>query len=91
MKSYHRRHCTYNYSDLKEGLPDTIHNKIPLPFIRRAERSARRFMSGYRLGLEGPVLDYAMRQYHGHRMIPDTVIEHINRLFEEHSQKKTNH
>lgn len=38
-------------------------------FIRRASRHCFRFMSGYRQGLHGPLLDYAMKKYKGHRMI----------------------
>ena len=83
LKSYHRRHCTFKYEALKAQLPITAKEKLPLEFIQRAERSAFRFMSGYRVGLEGPVLDYAMRLYHGHRQIPQDVVASINAKFEE--------
>ena len=68
LKSFHRRNCTYNYAHLKEALPLSVQN-IPLAFVRRAARSCFRFMTGYRIGLKGPVLDYAMRKYSSHRRI----------------------
>lgn len=86
LKSYHRRRCSYKYDTLKSELPVTIAEKIPLSFIRRAERSALRFMSGYRQGFEGPVLDYTMRKYHGHRTIPEGVLEKMNKEYEDHQQ-----
>ena len=32
MKSYLRRHCSYNFNDLKEKIPRLIENDIPLAF-----------------------------------------------------------
>lgn len=81
MKSFHRRHCTYNYQKLKGGLPDTILKKLPLSSVRKFSRSCFRFMSGYRLGLVGPLLDYTMRRYSGHRRIPDGIAAQIEEDF----------
>ncbi len=38
-------------------------------YYKRASRHCQRFMEGYRAGLEGPLLDYAMKKYRGHRTI----------------------
>jgi len=73
LKSHHRSNCSYNFRDLSEGLPQTIETGIPLAFIRRAARSCFRFMNAYRLGLVGPLLDYAVKKYSGHRRIPAGV------------------
>ena len=88
IKSHHRRTCTYNYNDLKNRLPDTVENKLPLSFIRRASRSCDRFMTGYNIGLEGPLLDFAMRKYHGHRMTPPEMREEIRKEFKDKQEKQ---
>jgi hypothetical protein len=91
LKAYHRRTCSYNYNDLKNNLPDTVENKLPLAFIRRASRSCERFMTGYQIGLEGPLLDYAMKKYCGHRAIPPEMTEQIRgdfKLKQEKDSKK---
>jgi hypothetical protein len=61
-KSYHRRTCTDNYKDLKRDLPTTLLKTLPLACFRRFSRYCLRFMSGYREGLEGPLLDYTMKK-----------------------------
>ena len=58
-KSHHRTHCTYDYKDLKTGLPITLDEKLPIAYVRRAFDHCLRLMNGYRLGLTGAVLEYA--------------------------------
>ena len=74
MKSYHRRHCAYNYNHLKSNLPGIILNEMPIAFVRRTARHYYRFMGGYRQGLDGPVLDYTMKKCGGNRRIPDVAL-----------------
>jgi transposase len=81
IKAFHRRTCTYSYNDLKSNLPDTVENRLPIAFIRRASRSCERFMTGYDIGLEGPELDFAMRKYKGHRNIPSSMKDLIKQQF----------
>ena len=78
IKAYHRRTCTYNYNDLKNNLPDTLENKLPLAFVRRASNHCERFMSGYKIDIEGPLLDYAMKKYKGHRRFPNHLLQNEN-------------
>jgi len=85
LKAYHRSNCTYNFRDLSEGLPNTIENVIPISFIRRAARSCLRFMDAYRRGLTGPLLEYAMKKYSGHRRIPAGVT--VAAIQEDHEEK----
>ena len=51
-----------------------------------------RFMSGYQIGLEDPLLDFEMRKYHGHRVIPSELKDRIREDFklkqEENNKKK---
>ena len=65
LKAKLRQVCTFNFLDLRERLPQALQS-IPIKFVKRAARHCLRFMSGYRLGLQGPELDYAMRKYKSH-------------------------
>ena len=58
---------------------------IPLSFIKRASRHCQRFMEGYRAGLKGPLLDYAMKRYRGHRTI---TAEQVRVITEEFDKKQ---
>ena len=54
-------------------LPQVIKN-IPLDFIKKTFEHCYRFMSGYRHGLSGPWLDFAMKTYKSHRRITNDVV-----------------
>ena len=59
--THNRTHCTYNYKDLKAGLPITLEEKLPIAFVRgRSFDQCLRFMNGYCDGLTGAVLEYAV-------------------------------
>jgi hypothetical protein len=88
LKSYFRRNCQYNYNSLKNSLPVVIKEKLPICFVRRASQHCLRFMSGYRMGLDGPKLDYAMKKYTSHRRIPLGIADNIESDFKEYCNKK---
>lgn len=88
VKNYHRRTCTYNYKDLKDRLPKTFDNLLPLAFVRKVFQHCLRFMSGYRQNLEGPLLDYAMTKYTSHRTVPLGVAEEIAKEYEKYLKVK---
>jgi hypothetical protein len=88
-KSYHRRTCTYNYKDLKRDLPTTLLKTLPLECFRRFSRYCLRFMSGYREGLEGPLLDYTMKKYRSHRAIPTGLRTFLEADYKEYRDKKS--
>jgi hypothetical protein len=69
MKASLRRNCAFSFAELKTSMDPTLQN-IPLPFIKRVANHCFRFMDGYRLGLTGPMLDYAVKKYKGHRRLP---------------------
>ena len=85
-KSHHRTHCTYNYKDLKAGLPITLEEKLPIAFVRRAFDHCLRFMNGYRDGLTGAVLEYAVKKYKSHRRLSPSI--NLNTIEEEYWEKK---
>jgi hypothetical protein len=62
LKSYHRRSTTYNFNHLVVNLPLSPETKLPLAFVRRAAQHCFRFMQGYRHGLSGSILEYAVRK-----------------------------
>ena len=57
-------------------------------FVRRAGRRCFRAMDAYRKGLEGPLLDYALKVYSSHRRISNDPAE-IEKLKEEFLRKKS--
>ena len=83
LKNYHRRTCTYNRADLERELPHTLDDLIPIDFFRRASRNCYRFMSGYRHGLTGALLEYSVKKYRGHRRIPDNVIDTLANAYDK--------
>ena len=87
-KSFHRKTCTYNYPDLKKELPNTMLHKIPLSFIRRVSNHCDRFMSIYRLRIEGPLADYAMKIYRSHRCVTLEIIKSLDSDFELYTKNK---
>jgi hypothetical protein len=83
LKRILRASCTFNYKELKEKVPNILDHDIPLSFYRKAARYCYRFMDGYYKGMKGPMLDYAMKQYRGHRMFPSTfVLEEFEKSFD---------
>jgi hypothetical protein len=87
IKAYHRRTCKYNFKDLETELPKTIEERLPISFVRRAFRYCFRFMDGYRKGLTGPLLAYAVRVYKSHRCIPDFVLAQLEKGFNDSNKK----
>jgi hypothetical protein len=82
-----RRSCTYNFHDLVVKLPETLHD-VPLPFHRRALTHCFRFMSGYRRGLKGPLLDYVLKKYKGHRVVPQFAVNELVNMEDEYKQQR---
>ena len=78
-----------HFPDLQAKIPDVLENKVEIAFVRRIERHCFRYMSGYRQGLEGHLLEYAMKKYSSHRRIPESVTnEIIQRLYLADSSKR---
>ena len=73
-KAYHRTTCTYNYQALRDGLPVTFDKIMPISFVRRALDHCFRFMDGYRKGLTGPVLEYAVKKYKSRRRLSSSLL-----------------
>lgn len=87
VKSQLRKQCSFNFKDLQAKLPMYLET-VPLQFYQRAYRHCLRVMSAYRVGLEGPLLDYAVRQYSSHRKIPEALVNQIRSEYEIIINKK---
>ena len=84
IKSELRRACTFSFFDsLQKELPLKL-DSMPLASVRRWFRRCLRFMDGYRKGMHGPLLDYAMKKYKQHRKIPYFDINDLRSEFERH-------
>jgi hypothetical protein len=89
VKSHHRRNCTYNFKDLERDLPKTLTELMPFSFVRKAFTHCLRFyMSGYRLGLESPSLDFSIKKFTSHRRIPDGVTDYLKTQYETYLLNK---
>ena len=71
-----------------DRLPVTYTTRLPLDFVQKAFMYCLRFMSGYREGLVGPELDFAVKKYRGHRSIPVGQVELIKAEFEKKHERK---
>jgi transposase len=87
VKAKLRRSCTYSFPDMVKALPTALLD-VPLSFHRRVLRHCIRFMSGYQNGLHGPLLDYVMRKYSGHRTIPVFVGAELEALEQEYNSQR---
>ncbi len=89
-KAFLRRKCSNNYNHLKRLLPQVLEEEISVPFVRRIERHCLRIMSAYCIGLEGPILDYATKEYRSHRRLSLNQMSDIQREFCERTGKEIN-
>ena len=62
---------------------------MPISFVRKAFDHCLRFMHGYRSGLVGPVLEYAVKKYKSHRRLsPPIRLDEIASEFADKKAKK---
>ena len=87
MKSTLRKSCTFNFADLKTKIALLV-DSIPLDVFQSSARFCYRFMSGYRIGLSGPLLDFTLKKFKCHRSIPPGVVDEMNRLYVEKKSAK---
>ena len=93
IKQLLRKHCTYNYSDLKAKLPEIIQDlsTAKIAYVRKMASHSYKFMELYRRGLDGPLLDFAIKKYKGKRTVPPFVIAELEKTkleYEESKKKK---
>ena len=52
-----------------------VSHLVPYRFVNRSVQ----FREAYRLGLDGPQAAWAAKKYRGHRTIPVTIMEELNK------------
>ncbi|KIK73501.1 hypothetical protein PAXRUDRAFT_123796, partial [Paxillus rubicundulus Ve08.2h10] len=52
---------------------------IPLTTMRRFAMRSRRFMAAYKCGLNGAQAAWAVKKYHGHRVLPETLMADLDK------------
>ncbi|KAH9843219.1 uncharacterized protein C8Q71DRAFT_698833 [Rhodofomes roseus] len=64
-------------ADLERNLLSALES-VPLKVMRRYHNRSLRFADAYRKGLNGSQAAWANKKYHGHRLIPDTILRHFD-------------
>jgi len=82
-KNYTRKNCNYSWKGLQQTVPLAL-NSISLCKIRKFARRCYRFMSAYRIGLSGKAAIFAVKKYHSHRRVPESVLMEFHELQESH-------
>ena len=86
VKASLRKSCTNNFLDMRDNRLPTVMSSIPITFLKRVSRHCFRYMSGYRFGLTGPLLDYSVKKYKGHRCVNQTIINTIEKDYRDHKE-----
>ncbi|CAB4416861.1 unnamed protein product [Rhizophagus irregularis] len=75
-KKFSRSNCDYLWTGLQRTVPLALAS-VPLTTIRRYARKAFRYMDVYRKGLTGKAAEFAVKKYHLHRRVSDSVLESV--------------
>ncbi len=72
---------------MKQLVPIVLEQHVSNAFVRRCAQHCFRFMDGYRIGLQGPELDYAMKKYSAKRRIPLELVPQIRVDFQAFKER----
>ncbi|CAB4477291.1 unnamed protein product [Rhizophagus irregularis] len=78
-KRYSRENCNYSWEGLQRVVPESL-DSVTLITIRKFSRKCWRYMDLYRKGIDGKLVEYAVKKYKSHRRIPEGVLEELNKL-----------
>ncbi|GES96660.1 hypothetical protein RCL_jg14675.t1 [Rhizophagus clarus] len=73
-KRYSRENCNYSWEGLQRVVLESL-DSITLITIRKFSRKCWRYMDLYRKGIDGKLVEYAVKKYKSHRRIPEGVLE----------------
>ena len=90
-KAYCRRLCNYSIGGLRTAVPESL-AAVPLDVIRRFCRRVERFVSMYRMEVNGvpfpfKIRNFIMHKYSSHRCIPATVFEELDASLQVKEEK----
>jgi hypothetical protein len=66
----------------------TLLQTLPLACFRRYFRYCLKFFSGYREGLEGPLLEYIVKKCRSHRAVPTGLQTFFEADYKEYLDQK---
>ncbi|TDL16724.1 hypothetical protein BD410DRAFT_816653 [Rickenella mellea] len=69
---------TQSFEAMQKNIVACLDDVPPLQIHRYANRSAR-FMDAYAKGLSGSQAAWATKRYHGHRVLPNTIMEELEK------------
>ena len=88
IKAKLRNEGLFQFQELLLRVVQLLKNEISISFVRKVSRHCFRYMTGYRLGLHGPELEFAMKKYKSHRRIPADELQHIREQFVQKREQK---
>ena len=74
VKNYFRERCNGDFRTSKKIWEEALRS-CPLITIRRFFRRSQRYMSVYRHGATGPMVEYAVKLYRSHRSVLKKEVE----------------
>ena len=91
MKAILRRSPKFDYSHLVSDIKSLLEGDgdLILHDFRKYSRHRLRFMYGYKEGLSGQFLEYVIKVYKGHRVIPKRIISKVLQDFNRYLIKRT--
>ena len=75
-KKFSRSNCDYSWTGLQRTVPLALAS-VSLTTIRRYAIKAFRYMDVYRKGLTGRAAEFAVKKYHSHHRVPDSVLQTV--------------
>ncbi|QRV95331.1 DDE superfamily endonuclease [Ceratobasidium sp. AG-Ba] len=63
-------------ANLKSNMITSL-DSVPLESIRRFFNKSQRYIDAYRHGLDGQMAAWANKKYHGHRMLPPSILREV--------------
>ncbi|KAF8577791.1 hypothetical protein K439DRAFT_1363891 [Ramaria rubella] len=79
---------TANIEQMEKNILDCLDDVSGNQILRYANHSAR-FMDAYRKGLDGAQAIWANRHYHGHHVLPNSILEEFDCVHETQLEKGT--
>lgn len=73
VKAHYRSVCRFSFEHLRNSIDQILTEIITTEAVRNFSQHCERFMDGYRMGMKGPLLDFAMKKHSRHRSFSTTV------------------
>ncbi|KAJ6468023.1 hypothetical protein C8R47DRAFT_990261 [Mycena vitilis] len=75
-REYRMKPVSSKEEDLERNIKEAL-DSVSLKVMRRYANRSLRFLDAYRHGLTGKWAAYAMKKYHGHRVLPDNLFDDL--------------